>query len=76
MQRLDDIGIGHILRTDVDGSVVLITSGIDEYAFETTRSNKIVVVPEFSIVVAIIAVLFSVLLFMSRVRIWRLSGPV
>lgn len=73
IQRLNSSGILHILRTDLDGSIILVSSGSEEYSFETTRSNKAVVVPEFGSLLLIATVGLSTILVMMRMRAWKLS---
>lgn len=65
-----------MLRTDIDGTIVLTTDGGSDYALETAESDKVVVVPEFETAVLIASVsLISLVALMNGGRIWKLSRP-
>jgi competence protein ComEC len=72
LERISAAGVQHLLRTDIDGNILITSSGWDDYSFQTSRSNKSVVVPEFEAAIAILVVSF-LLIMSNRVRIWKIS---
>jgi competence protein ComEC len=74
LNRIDEVGTQHVFRTDIDGTIVLTSSGGSEYSIETSRSGKTVVVPEFGIAIAITSIsLIAIILLQNGVRVWKLS---
>lgn len=65
LQRIDEAQVEHILRTDMNGTIVLRTYGDGKYTLET--SGKVVFVPEF----ANIAILVGSVSLISIVVIMR-----
>jgi competence protein ComEC len=76
LDRIDAAGVQHVLRTDVDGAIILMASGSSDYTLETAESNEVVVVPEFEMAVLIASVsLISLVALMNGGRIWKWSRP-
>jgi beta-lactamase superfamily II metal-dependent hydrolase len=76
LDRIEATDVQHVLRTDIDGTIVLTTDGGSDYALETAESDKVVVVPEFETAVLIASVsLISLVALMNGGRIWKLSKP-
>ena len=76
LDRIDAAGVQHVLRTDVDGAIILTANGGSDYTLETAESNKVVVVPEFEMAVLIASVyLISLVVLMNGGRIWKWSRP-
>jgi competence protein ComEC len=75
LDRISTAGTLHLFRTDQDGTIIITTTGNDEYTVETTESHKTVLVPEFggAILIATIA-LISVIAVINRDRIWKGSS--
>jgi competence protein ComEC len=75
LNRINDAGTQHVFRTDEDGTIIITSTGSNEYTVETTGSHKTVVVPEFGagIIVAGIA-LSSVVIIFNRDRLWKRSS--
>ncbi|HEX9677182.1 PKD domain-containing protein [Nitrososphaera sp.] len=72
LERIESSGVDHLFRTDIDGSIILTTSGTNEYTLETQGSNKTVVVPEFNTVVLIASIaLVSIIIMTSRNTKWK-----
>jgi beta-lactamase superfamily II metal-dependent hydrolase/sugar lactone lactonase YvrE len=75
LDRIEAAGAEHIFRTDLDGTVTLTTAGDGSYTLETSRSEKTVVVPEFSAAILVASVaLISIIAISGRRRIWKSSG--
>jgi len=71
LDRIDAVGPQYVLRTDIDGTITVTTTGGDDFSFETSRSNMGVVVPEFEAAIAITAISFLAIIA-NRLRIWKL----
>ncbi|HXG07925.1 MAG TPA: lamin tail domain-containing protein [Nitrososphaera sp.] len=69
LERLANVGTEHVLRTDIDGTITLITDGSDDYLIITERTGRIVV-PEFHVSVAAIATIALI----SLVGYMRIAG--
>lgn len=77
LQRIAAAGTTHILRTDIDGTITVTTTGNDEYTIKTSESNRTVVVPEFHTAILLVAIaLISVIALTSGSRIWKSLGRV
>ncbi|MGI0025994.1 MAG: ComEC/Rec2 family competence protein, partial [Nitrososphaera sp.] len=68
LNRITAAGTLHVLRTDLNGTISITTSGSSEYTIDT--SSKTVTVPEFEIALAIASGAFSAII-VTRVRIWK-----
>lgn len=68
------INVKHIFRTDVDGSIILTTSGSGQYTMQTSKSEKtVVVVPEFNnpLLLSSVVLLGIIILLKRRNAIWN-----
>jgi beta-lactamase superfamily II metal-dependent hydrolase len=75
LDRIAAAGAQHVFRTDLDGTIVLTSDGLNDYTIGTAESNKTVVVPEFEVAIIIAAIsLVSVILASRGRRLWRPSG--
>jgi hypothetical protein len=66
--------VKHIFRTDVDGSIVLTTDGSGQYAMQTLKSERtVVVVPEFGnpVMLSSVALLSIPIILKKRDAIWN-----
>lgn len=79
LDRIESSGVEHIFRTDIDGSMVLTSTGTEEYLIETQASGRTVVVPEFEAAVLMIITgitLTSIIVITTtRSGIWKSSRP-
>lgn len=78
MDRIDAAaGVQHVLRTDIDGTIIILTTtGDGNYTIETTGSSKTVVVPELEIAFFVACIsLISMVVYMNRDSIWKSLRP-
>jgi competence protein ComEC len=75
LDRMDEADVQHVLRTDVDGTIVLTAAGDSDYTLETVGSSKVVLVPEFETAVLIASILISLAVLMNGGRTWKWSRP-
>jgi len=72
LDRIAAVEPQQVMRTDIDGTIVLTTSGGPEYTITTSRSEKTVVVPEFHAAIAIVGIsLIAIIALQNRVGIWK-----
>jgi beta-lactamase superfamily II metal-dependent hydrolase len=72
LDRINNAGVANVLRTDIDGTIIITTTGDGNYTIEAMGSNRIAVVPEFADIAILIAGLSLVLMvaFINRGRIY------
>jgi hypothetical protein len=66
---MDEADVQHVLRTDVDGTIVLTAAGDSDYTLETVG------IPEFETAVLIASILISLAVLMNGGRTWKWSRP-
>lgn len=75
LNRINNAGVAHVLRTDIDGTIILTTTGDGKYVIEARESNRIAVTPEFADVAILIAgaSVVSAVAFINRGKIYGRS---
>lgn len=48
LARIKAAGVSNVLRTDIDGTVTVSASADGSYTIETSKTNKVVAIPEFA----------------------------
>lgn len=78
LDRIDAAaGVQHVLRTDIDGTIIILTTtGDGNYTIETMGSSKTVVVPELETAFFVACIsLISMVVYMNRDSIWKSLRP-
>ena len=72
LDRINNAGVANVHRTDIDGTIVITTTGDGNYTIEAMGSNRIAVVPEFADIAILIAglSLISVVAYINRGKIY------
>ena len=72
LDRINNAGVANVHRTDIDGTIVITTTGDGNYTIEAMGSNRIAVMPEFADIEILIAglSLVSVVAFINRGKIY------
>jgi competence protein ComEC len=67
LNNFNSVGVKHLFRTDLDGSIILTTDGRGEYTMRTLGSERtIVVVPEFNNVLLITSIVLLTLVIIYK----------
>jgi beta-lactamase superfamily II metal-dependent hydrolase len=73
LYRINSEGVRHGFRTDIDGTVLLLSNGGPEFTFESLKSEKTIIVPEFSFVAPAAAIAIASMLALIRTRLGKLD---
>jgi len=72
LDRIGESGTKYVLKTDVDGSIVITTTGTGDYHIDTSASGKTMVIPEFPETILMISIgLATAVILVGGARAWK-----
>lgn len=73
LDRIYGVTSHDVFRTDIDGTITILTTGDGRYTVETARSERAVEVPEYGLAIGAAAISFLLFIILGRgTAIWKL----